>query len=163
MKRGLKLRRFRSEVNIEDKNDSTKAVTLSLEPRGGGEADATELLQGAGLSHAVSQPDMLGRIRQPSPRLRLRPNAGTMAPSMKVISSRAASIISLCLFFVFFFSPSRSDNRQWYERKIFWGRRKGSTSSRTSRSSHCPIVLPGKNSNVRPFITKILFYKAENV
>ncbi|XP_043280292.1 uncharacterized protein [Venturia canescens] len=74
VKRGLKLRRFRSEVNIEDKSDATKAVTLSLEPRGGGEADATELLQGAGLSHAVSQPDMLGRIRQPSPRIRLRPN-----------------------------------------------------------------------------------------
>ncbi|XP_033211411.1 uncharacterized protein LOC117169247 isoform X2 [Belonocnema kinseyi] len=72
MKRGLKLRRFRSEVNIEDKCDS-KGVTLSLEPRGGGEADATELLQGA-LSHAVSQPDMLGRVRQPSPRLRMRPN-----------------------------------------------------------------------------------------
>ncbi|XP_060817891.1 uncharacterized protein LOC132908177 isoform X1 [Bombus pascuorum] len=73
VKRGLKLRRFRSEVNIEDKNES-KGVTLSLEPRGGGEADATELLQGSGLAHAISQPDMLGRIRQPSPRLRLRPN-----------------------------------------------------------------------------------------
>ncbi|XP_017880570.1 uncharacterized protein LOC108625242 isoform X2 [Ceratina calcarata] len=73
VKRGLKLRRFRSEVNIEDKNEA-KGITLSLEPRGGGEADATELLQGSGLAHAVSQPDMLGRIRQPSPRLRLRPN-----------------------------------------------------------------------------------------
>ena len=73
VKRGLKLRRFRSEVNIEEKNDA-KGITLSLEPRGGGEADATELLQGSGLAHAVSQPDMLGRIRQPSPRLRLRPN-----------------------------------------------------------------------------------------
>ncbi|XP_046627251.1 tricalbin-1-like isoform X1 [Neodiprion virginianus] len=70
VKRGLKLRRFRSEVNIEDKGDTAKGVALSLEPRGGGEADATELLQGAGLSHAVSQPDMLGRIRQPSPNLR---------------------------------------------------------------------------------------------
>lgn len=74
MKRGLKLRRFRSEVNIEDKNESAKGITLSLEPRGGGEADATELLQGSGLAHAVSQPDMLSRIRQPSPHLRLRPN-----------------------------------------------------------------------------------------
>ncbi|XP_029679460.1 uncharacterized protein LOC115245325 isoform X3 [Formica exsecta] len=73
VKRGLKLRRFRSEVTIEDKNDS-KGITLSLEPRGGGEADATELLSESGLAHAVSQPDMLGRIRQPSPRLRLRPN-----------------------------------------------------------------------------------------
>ncbi|XP_053973613.1 uncharacterized protein LOC128873790 isoform X2 [Hylaeus volcanicus] len=73
VKRGLKLRRFRSEVNIEEKNEG-KGITLSLEPRGGGEADATELLQESGLAHAVSQPDMLGRIRQPSPRLRLRPN-----------------------------------------------------------------------------------------
>ncbi|XP_076376389.1 uncharacterized protein LOC117225022 isoform X1 [Megalopta genalis] len=73
VKRGLKLRRFRSEVNIEEKNEA-KGITLSLEPRGGGEADATELLQESGLAHAVSQPDMLGRIRQPSPRLRLRPN-----------------------------------------------------------------------------------------
>ncbi|CAK9818685.1 TCB1 [Anthophora plagiata] len=73
VKRGLKLRRFRSEVNIEDKNES-EGITLSLEPRGGGEADATELLQGSGLTHAVSQSDMLSRIRQPSPRLRLRPN-----------------------------------------------------------------------------------------
>ncbi|XP_066593483.1 uncharacterized protein [Prorops nasuta] len=71
--RGLKLRRFRSEVNIEEKNDA-KDVSLSLEPRGGGEADATELLQGAGLAHAVSQPDMLNRIRQVSPHIRLRPN-----------------------------------------------------------------------------------------
>lgn len=70
VKRGLKLRRFRSEVNIEDKGEAGKGVALSLEPRGGGEADATELLQGAGLSHAVSQPDMLGRIRQQSPNLR---------------------------------------------------------------------------------------------
>lgn len=77
MKRGLKLRRFRSEVTIEDKNDS-KGITLSLEPRGGGEADATELLSESGLAHAVSQPDMLGRIRQPSPRLRLRPNGQWM-------------------------------------------------------------------------------------
>lgn len=70
----MKLRRFRSEVNIEDNKNESKGITLSLEPRGGGEADATELLQGAGLAHAVSQPDMLGRIRQPSPRLRIRPN-----------------------------------------------------------------------------------------
>ncbi|KOX69793.1 Tricalbin-1, partial [Melipona quadrifasciata] len=73
MKRGLKLRRFRSEVNIEEKNES-KGITLSLEPRGGGEADATELLQESGLAHAVSQPDMLSRMKQPSPHLRLRPN-----------------------------------------------------------------------------------------
>ncbi|KAK9299933.1 hypothetical protein QLX08_007168 [Tetragonisca angustula] len=82
MKRGLKLRRFRSEVNIEDKNES-KGITLSLEPRGGGEADATELLQGSGLAHAVSQPDMLSRMRQPSPHLRLRPNELKIANGTK--------------------------------------------------------------------------------
>ncbi|XP_076749904.1 uncharacterized protein LOC143422843 isoform X2 [Xylocopa sonorina] len=82
VKRGLKLRRFRSEVNIEDKNES-KGITLSLEPRGGGEADATELLQGSSLAHAISQPDMLGRIRQPSPRLRLRSNELQVANGTK--------------------------------------------------------------------------------
>lgn len=75
MKRGLKLRRFKSEVNIEDnKSDPSKGVSLSLEPRGAGEADVTELLQNSNLSHAVSQPDMLTRLRQPSPKLRARPN-----------------------------------------------------------------------------------------
>ncbi|XP_011496650.1 PREDICTED: tricalbin-1-like [Ceratosolen solmsi marchali] len=75
MKRGLKLRRFRSEVNIEDsKCDRNKGIALSLEPRGSGEASATELLQNSGLSHAVSQPDMLTRIRHSSPKLRLKPN-----------------------------------------------------------------------------------------
>lgn len=89
MKRGLKLRRFRSEVNIEDsKCDPNKGVTLSLEPRGAGEADATELLQSSCLSHAVSQPDMLSRVRQPSPKLRLRPSGALlllncMCPSLE--------------------------------------------------------------------------------
>ena len=74
MKRGLKLRRFRSEVNIQDKSENNKGVTLSLEPRGAGEADATELLESSGLSHAVSHPDMLARaLRQPSPKLKVRP------------------------------------------------------------------------------------------
>ncbi|XP_048513229.1 tricalbin-1-like isoform X3 [Athalia rosae] len=81
VKRGLKLRRFRSEVNIEDKGDAGKGVALSLEPRGGGEADATELLQSVGLSHAVSQPDMLGRIRQPSPNMR-----GSRTSDLKTIN-----------------------------------------------------------------------------
>ncbi|XP_014211162.1 uncharacterized protein LOC106641296 [Copidosoma floridanum] len=74
MKRGLKLRRFKSEVNIEEKAESNKGVNLSLEPRRTGETDAMELLQNSGLSHAVSQPDMLARIRQGSPKLRFRSN-----------------------------------------------------------------------------------------
>ncbi|XP_020292383.1 uncharacterized protein LOC109858995 isoform X2 [Pseudomyrmex gracilis] len=73
VKKGLGLRRFRSEVTIENKNDS-KDMTLSLEPRGGGEADATELLSEAGLAHAVSQPDMLDKIKHSSPRRILKPN-----------------------------------------------------------------------------------------
>ncbi|KAL7288878.1 hypothetical protein TKK_0016848 [Trichogramma kaykai] len=80
MKRGLKLRRFRSEVNIEDsKSDSSKSgVTLSLEPRGSevdeADASADDLIENS-LSHAVSQPDMLTRMRQSSPKMRLsKPN-----------------------------------------------------------------------------------------
>ena len=73
MKRGLKLRRFKSEVSIrEDKVIARKpntATTLSIEPSGGGESDATELLQMEGLSHAVSQPNIL-HLKQPSPRLK---------------------------------------------------------------------------------------------
>ena len=71
MKRGLKLRRFRSEVNIEDnKSESSKSgITLSLEPRG----DPTDIIENS-LSHAVSQPDMLARMRQSSPKTRPRPN-----------------------------------------------------------------------------------------
>lgn len=74
MKRGLTLRRFRSEVNVpgaeghsSSGKSGTSAVALSIEPRGAGEADATELLHGEGplLSHAVSQPNILC---QPSPR-----------------------------------------------------------------------------------------------
>lgn len=69
MKRGLKLRRFKSEVNIEEKSEN-KDVNLSLEPR----VDAIELLQNS-LSHAVSQPDIFARIRQGSPKvLRFRQN-----------------------------------------------------------------------------------------
>jgi hypothetical protein len=75
MKRGLKLRRFKSEVSVrEEKSGITNGkpsttTTLSIEPSGGGESDATELLQMEGLSHAVSQPNIL-HIKQPSPRLK---------------------------------------------------------------------------------------------
>ncbi|XP_058799438.1 uncharacterized protein LOC131668950 isoform X2 [Phymastichus coffea] len=74
MKRGLRLRRFRSEVNIEEK-ESNKGVTLSLEPRGS-ELDATEIMQSSAvLSHAVSQPDMLARqSRHNSPKPKHRQN-----------------------------------------------------------------------------------------
>ncbi|XP_021917858.1 uncharacterized protein PYUK71.03c-like isoform X2 [Zootermopsis nevadensis] len=75
MKRGLKLRRFKSEVSVhEEKSGVTNGkpsttTTLSIEPSGGGESDATELLQMEGLSHAVSQPN-IPHIKQPSPRLK---------------------------------------------------------------------------------------------
>nr|CAD7202198.1 unnamed protein product [Timema douglasi] len=72
VKRGLKLRRFRSEVSVsEDKrtlNGKPSAVSsVTMEPSGGGESDATELLQ-LDLSHAVSQPNIL----EASPSLRPR-------------------------------------------------------------------------------------------
>ncbi|XP_063216806.1 extended synaptotagmin-2-like [Bacillus rossius redtenbacheri] len=72
VKRGLKLRRFRSEVSVSDGgkragNGKPATVTVvTMEPSGGGESDATELLQLDGLSHAVSQPNIL----QHSPSLR---------------------------------------------------------------------------------------------
>jgi hypothetical protein len=75
MKRGLKLRRFKSEVSVHDEKSgvtngkSGTATTLSIEPSGGGESDATELLQMEGLSHAVSQPNIL-HVKQPSPHLK---------------------------------------------------------------------------------------------
>ncbi|KAJ9589915.1 hypothetical protein L9F63_016976, partial [Diploptera punctata] len=75
MKRGLKLRRFKSEVSVREdkvlsaKQSSTTSTTLSIEPSGGGESDATELLQMEALSHAVSQPNIL-HLKQPSPRLK---------------------------------------------------------------------------------------------
>nr|CAD7432746.1 unnamed protein product [Timema monikensis] len=72
VKRGLKLRRFRSEVSVsEDKrmvNGKPSAVSsVTMEPSGGGESDATELLQ-LDLPHAVSQPNIL----EASPSLRPR-------------------------------------------------------------------------------------------
>ncbi|KAG8231142.1 hypothetical protein J437_LFUL011209 [Ladona fulva] len=85
VKRGLNLRRFRSEANVRPDADDKKigsispaeplaprgSITLSIEPRGGGEADATELLNGDRnvrgdardgsrlLGHAMSQPNLL--------------------------------------------------------------------------------------------------------
>ncbi|XP_059473484.1 uncharacterized protein LOC132195473 isoform X2 [Neocloeon triangulifer] len=46
VKRGLNLRRFRSEVNMpgSDEANGVSQVTLNIEPRGGGEADASDLL-----------------------------------------------------------------------------------------------------------------------
>jgi hypothetical protein len=94
MKRGLKLRRFRSEVNIEEsKCDPNKGITLSLEPRGASEASATDLLENSGLSHAVSQPDMLARVRHSSPKLRLKPNGNKF---LRLISKFYAALF--CIF-----------------------------------------------------------------
>ncbi|XP_068082073.1 uncharacterized protein [Anabrus simplex] len=62
VKEGLKLRRFRSEASVHDKPSRAAAKSsstiMSLEPSGGGESDATELLMD-GLAHAVSQPIIL--------------------------------------------------------------------------------------------------------
>jgi hypothetical protein len=75
MKRGLKLRRFKSEVSVHEEKcgvtngKPSAATTLSIEPSGGGESDATELLEMESLSHAVSQPNIL-HIKQPSPHLK---------------------------------------------------------------------------------------------
>ncbi|XP_069673106.1 uncharacterized protein [Periplaneta americana] len=89
VKRGLKLRRFKSEVSVrEEKSGVTNGkpsttTTLSIEPSGGGESDATELLQMEGLSHAVSQPNIL-HIKQPSPRVKhKRPTDLKVAASVR--------------------------------------------------------------------------------
>jgi hypothetical protein len=71
MKRGFKLRRFKSEVSVHEEKSGvitgtpSTTTALSIEPSGGGESDATELLQMEGLPHAISQPNML-QIKQPS-------------------------------------------------------------------------------------------------
>lgn len=89
MKRGLKLRRFKSEVSVhEEKSGVTNGkpsttTTLSIEPSGGGESDATELLQMEGLSHAVSQPN-IPHIKQPSPRLKNKRPTGTAFHSVLI-------------------------------------------------------------------------------
>lgn len=62
VKQGLRLRRFRSEINfLEDKNGKNGAsgISLSLQPRSEEEADASDLMHGEPLSHAVSQPSLL--------------------------------------------------------------------------------------------------------
>lgn len=62
VKQGLRLRRFRSEINVhEDKNgkNGCTGVSLSLEPRSVCEDDVSELLNGEPLSHAVSQPSLI--------------------------------------------------------------------------------------------------------
>lgn len=70
MKRGLRLRRFRSEASVIPhlQAEEEKGSPLNVEPSGGGESDATELLHLDNvLPHAVSQPDI---CRRPSPRSR---------------------------------------------------------------------------------------------
>ncbi|XP_049764744.1 uncharacterized protein LOC126094274 [Schistocerca cancellata] len=76
MKRGLRLRRFKSEASVHADDDEMKAaaaaaavpaaMALSVEPSGGGESDATELL--GALAHAVSQPDIRRQKTVPLPR-----------------------------------------------------------------------------------------------
>ncbi|XP_065354006.1 uncharacterized protein LOC135948588 isoform X3 [Cloeon dipterum] len=66
VKRGFNLRRFRSEVNMqggEEASNGVSQVALNIDPRGGGEADASDLLNGEPLKHAVSQPNIPCRLR----------------------------------------------------------------------------------------------------
>lgn len=61
MKAGLRLRRFRSEINFHDEQsgrNGATGITVSLQPRSAEEADASDLLSGEPLSHTVSQPSL---------------------------------------------------------------------------------------------------------
>ena len=74
VKQGLRLRRFRSEINVhEDKNgrNGGTGVTLSLEPRSVCEDDAADLLNGEPLSHAVSQPSLtMSKPKRPTGKMK---------------------------------------------------------------------------------------------
>lgn len=62
VKQGLRLRRFRSEINVhEEKNgkNGRTGVALSLQPRTVDESDASDIMSGEILSHAVSQPSLI--------------------------------------------------------------------------------------------------------
>lgn len=69
VKQGLRLRRFRSEINVhDDKNvkNGCPGVTLSLQPRSVEESDVSDLLHGDVLSHAVSQPSLSSKPKRPT-------------------------------------------------------------------------------------------------
>ncbi|XP_046401824.1 uncharacterized protein LOC124167829 [Ischnura elegans] len=123
VKRGLNLRRFRSEANVRPEGEDKKgiatspanplaprgsSITLSIEPRGGGEADATELLNGDRnargksrdgmrmLGHAMSQPNLLLMRRHMGLMTSIaKPASSTtslpMTPSPSPISSPSSS------------------------------------------------------------------------
>jgi hypothetical protein len=129
MKRGLKLRRFKSEVSVrEEKSGVTSGkpgttTTLSIEPSGGGESDATELLQMEGLSHAVSQPNILN-IKQPSPRLKHKRPTGTAYFSVYnlLVGSpfQIKSPAYIRLLCVIIFSHSNHTSLQFSLQYIIW-------------------------------------------
>jgi hypothetical protein len=91
MKRGFKLRRFKSEVSVHEEKSgvitgkTSTTTALSIEPSGGGESDATELLQMEGLPHAVSQPNIL-HIKQPSLQLKHKRPTGKALHSVSLAS-----------------------------------------------------------------------------
>ncbi|KAK3921677.1 Double C2-like domain-containing protein alpha [Frankliniella fusca] len=61
VKQGLRLRRFKSEINVhEEKNgkNGCTGVALSLQPRTVDESDTSDVMSGEILSHAVSQPSL---------------------------------------------------------------------------------------------------------
>ncbi|XP_071454089.1 uncharacterized protein [Hetaerina americana] len=101
VKRGLNLRRFRSEANVRPDGEDKKAmspvnplaprgsITLSIEPRGGGEADATELLNGERSPRAKSREGMriLGHAMSQPNLLLMRRHMGLMTSAAKPASS----------------------------------------------------------------------------
>jgi len=103
MKRGFKLRRFKSEVSVHEEKSGvitgtpSTTTALSIEPSGGGESDATELLQMEGLPHAISQPNML-QIKQPSIHLKHKRPSGKTFHSVSVAGFYIHALCTLCEF-----------------------------------------------------------------
>jgi len=103
MKRGFKLRRFKSEVSVHEEKSGvitgapSATTALSIEPSGGGESDATELLQMEGLPHAISQPNML-QIKQPSIHLKHKRPSGKTFHSLSVASVYIHAFCTLSVF-----------------------------------------------------------------
>jgi hypothetical protein len=103
MKRGFNLRRFKSEVSVREEKSGvisakpSSTTALGIEPIGGGESDATELLQMEGLSHAVSQPNIL-HIKQPSLHLKHKRPAGKAFHSVSLASVYMYACCTHCQF-----------------------------------------------------------------
>jgi hypothetical protein len=103
MKKGFKLRRFKSEVSVNEEKSGVITGTpcattaLSIEPSGGGESDATELLQMDGLPHAISQPNIL-QIKQPSIHLKHKRPSGKTFYSVFVAGVYIHAFCTLSVF-----------------------------------------------------------------